>query len=217
MHGKQPHCHQGQQLDDRFKRHGQHQTGAVLGGIHLARAEQNGEQGHDGRHIQGRVVNGLRAGGRAGQNLQADGHRLVLQGQIGHGGGQRDDRDEGAERGALAEPRRQEIPDRRDVVCARDRDQAHEEGRAEQEDEGGTEVDRQVGPAVADGRAHGAEERPGRAVDAEREAVDVRAQSRPARIDRFALAVERHGEQQREVRDGESGEEQPGDHARTVA
>ena len=134
--------------------------------------------------------------GGAGQHVDAGADRLVLQREIRHRGGERHHGNQRSQRRALAESRRNQVGDRRRVARARDRDQSLQERRREQEYQGRAEVDGQVGPAVPHGRADRPEESPRRAVDPEREAVDVRAQPRPARVDRPAFAVESDGEEQ---------------------
>lgn len=195
VHGKQPHRHQGQQLDDRFKRHGQHQAGAVLGGIHLARAEQNGKQGHDGRHIQGRVVNGLRAGGRAGQNLQADGYRLVLQGQIGHGGDQRDQRHPGRQPLRAAKARADEVGNRHCALRPCHQCQPLQHAPAQQHQQQRPQVNRQVAQTIARRRAHRAVKRPRGAIHGQGKAVHHSAQPGSLAVNGRAIAYPGHGKE----------------------
>ncbi len=89
---------------------------------------------------------------------------------------------ESGEGRALAEAGRNQVSDRRDVVGPDDRHQPLQERQAEQQHQRRTQVDRNAGPAVAHGGAHGTEERPRRAIDAEGQAVDPRPQARVTRV-----------------------------------
>lgn len=110
---------------------------------------------------------------------------------------------ESGEGRALAEAGRNQVSDRRDVVGPDDRHQPLQERQAEQQHQRRTQVDRNAGPAVAHGGAHGTEERPRRAIDAEGQAVDPRPQARVTRVHRTTLVVKRDAEQHQQLADGE--------------
>ncbi len=197
---KQPNRHDGDQLDHRLQRDGQHHAVMVFGGIHLAGAEQSGEQGHQQRHIQRRIGKDAAPGAAMpGQHLQAHRHRFVLQRQIRDDADQRDHCHQRGQPPRAAVARGNEIGDGHGVFGACDQRQPLDDAPAEQQQQQRAEIDRQIADTVAHRRAHRAVERPRRAVHRQCQAVDRRPQPRPLRIHRPTIAPPRHPEQQRGV------------------
>ena len=159
--GEHAHGDHRQQLDQRLQRDGQHHAVMVFGGIHLSRAEQRGEQGHQQRNVQGGIGENSAVGGAmSGQYAQAQGHGFVLQCQVGHHADQRDHRDQCRQPARAPVARRDEVGDGHRVLAACDQRQALDDAPAEQEQQHGAQVDRQVAHAIAHRAAHRAIEGP---------------------------------------------------------
>ncbi len=166
----------GSELDERLGRDGDDEPFLVLGRVDVARAEQDGEGRHEQGDDQGRVglqVEQLQRR-RAEQRRDGEGHGLELQGDVGERAGDGDDRDDGADGLALAVARGQKVGDRGDVLALGQPHDAQQEAPAEDEQEDRAEVDGKEVVARRGGEADAAEERPGRAVDGQREGVDQR-------------------------------------------
>ena len=160
--GEHAHRDHRHQLDHRFQRDRQHHAVVVLGGVHLAGAEQRGEQRHQQRDIQRWVgEEAMRAvAAVAAEHAQAHRHGLVLQGQIGHHADQGDDRDQRGQPTRAAVARGNEVGDGNGVLAARDQRQPLDDAPAEQQQQQRSQVDRQVAQAVAHRAADRAVERP---------------------------------------------------------
>ncbi|KAG1470888.1 hypothetical protein G6F57_011604 [Rhizopus arrhizus] len=169
--GEHAHRHHRHQLDHGLQRNGQHHAVVMLGGIDLAGTDQGGEQRHQQGHVQRRVAEEAGRAGVAGQHLQAHRHRFVLQGQVRNDADQRDDRHQRCQPPRAAETRRDEIGDGDHVLAARDQRQALDDAPAEQQQQQGADIDRQIAHTVAHGGAHRAVEGPRRAVHRQRQAA----------------------------------------------
>ncbi len=197
--GEHPYRHHRQQLDHRFQGDGQHHAVVMLGGVHLAGAEQRGEQRHQQRHVQRRIGEHAPTAAVAGEYPQAHRNRLVLQRQVRHHADQRDHRHQRGQPPRTAVAGGNEIGDGDHVLAARDQRQPLDDAPAEQQQQQRPQVDRQVADAVAHRGADRAIECPRRAVHRQRKAVDHRPQPRPVRIHRPMVAPPRHAEQQRGI------------------
>ena len=117
---------EGDQLDQRLEGDGGHHALVALGGVEVARAEDDGEERHEQRHVERGVLHDdQRARLRRHddlrvreQDLEAGGHRLQLQRDVGQDADHRDDGDQPAEQRALAVARGDEVGDRGDAVQA---------------------------------------------------------------------------------------------------
>ena len=198
-HREHAHRHQRDQLHQRLERDRQHHAGAVLGGVHGARAEQDREQRHQRRDVERGVTEGRDRIVRPAEHAETDRHRLVLQREVGHRGDQRDQRHHRRQPLRAAVAGGDEVGDRDRVLRLRDQRQALEDAPAEQQQQQGADVDRQIAHALAHRGADCAVERPRRAVDRQRQAVDGRAQPGPVGVERAPVAVPGHAEQQRGI------------------
>ena len=106
------------------------------------------------------------------QRVDRERHRLQLQGDVGQRAGHRDDGDDGGHRLALAVARGEEVGDRGDVLALGEPHDAQQEAPAEREQQDRPEIDREEVVARGGGEADAAEERPGRAVDGQRQGID---------------------------------------------
>ena len=173
------HRQQRQQLDHRFEGDGQHHAAMLLGGLHVAHAEQDGEDRHQGGHDQRGVgvddaARAVEPGRRLGDGLEGRGHRLELQrdvGQHAHRGEQRGGDADGA---ALAVARGQEVGDRRHIVLLGQPHHLAQHRIAQDDQQRRAGIDQHEIDAGGRGAADRAVEGPGRAVDGQRQAIDGR-------------------------------------------
>ena len=210
---------EGDELDDRLGRDRQHQALLVLGGVDVAGAEQHGEGRHRESDEQRNI--GEHRLGRAGlrPDLPEDGaqrrrHRFELQRDIGDGADDRDQRDGGGDGLRLAVTRRDEVRDRGDVLRLGEPHDAHDQRRAQPDHEDGADVNRQEVEAGARGKPDRAEERPGGAIDRERERIDevpAAAAADPPRT----VAIARHHEQQADIAERHGDDERALQHDRS--
>jgi hypothetical protein len=184
-HGEEDEEADGQkrrELDQRLGGDGDDQALLVLGGVDVAGTEQDGERRHrqgDDEGGVGRQIELLQRA-RAEQRVDRKGHRLQLQGDVGQRAGNGDDGDDGGDRLALAVAGSEEVGDRGDVLALGQPHDAQQEAPAEDEEQDRAEIDRDEIVAGGGGLADAAEERPGGAVDGERQGVDQRpAVARP--------------------------------------
>ena len=200
-HREHAHRHQRHQLDHRLQRDRQHHARTVLGGIDLAGAVEDREQGHQHRHVQRRVADAGQQPVLPAQHLQAERHRLVLQREVGHRRDQRNEADQGRQTLVAAVARGDEVGDRDRALRLRHQRQALEDAPAEQQHQQRAKVDREIADAIAGRGADRAVEGPRRAVHRQRQAVDQRPQpaAAGAHVHRMAVAPPGHGEQQRGV------------------
>ena len=118
---ERPDGQQRDQLDDRFEGHRQHHAAMLLGGMHVAHAEQDGEHRHQAGDDQrgvgvdhaGAAVDPAR---RLGDGAEGRGHGLQLQRDVGQHAYRREQRGGDADGAALAVARGEEVGDRGDVV-----------------------------------------------------------------------------------------------------
>ncbi len=183
-----------QQLHQRFQRHRQHHAAVVFGGVDLARAEEDGEHRQQQRDVQ-RGVGEQRIVAARRQHFDAHRNGFELQRDVGHGGDQRDRRDQRRQPGRAAVARGQEIGDRHDAVFAGNQHQPFENAPAEQQHQQRAEIDRQEPQAGARGGADRAVERPRRAVHRQRQRIDRRPRPAPARGRAAHIAEVGDGEQ----------------------
>ena len=192
---------EGRELDDRFHGDRQHQPILMLGGVGMAGAEQDGEDGQhqsdqesevaeQRRQLQRRAVMGDEA-------IHAGGNRFQLQRDVGHGADDRDHGGEGRDRRVLAVARTDEVGDGGQPLGLGMAHQAFQKTRRQHEDQDRPEIDRQERKAVARRDAHRAEEGPGRAIDGEAQRVDGRPAWPGQSMRGAAVAPPRHGEEQR--------------------
>ncbi|MNC19335.1 hypothetical protein D3C75_672650 [compost metagenome] len=159
----------GAQLDQRLEGDGQHQPLVPLAGGDMAGAEQDGEQGEQRAETQRHQL----ADRLAGDDADGIGHRLDLQGEQRQHGDQHEHRGQGAGPGA-AKAKGEQVGQRGQLVGAgqaQDRVQQH---RGQQEGAGKAQVDGQEAVAILVGEVHGAVERPGAGIHAQRQGVDQR-------------------------------------------
>ncbi len=190
----------------RLRGDGQHQALLMLGGVGVAGAEQDGESGHDEGDEQADVADGQAGEGRGlvgAEGQQQRGHRLrhglELQGDVGHDAGHRDDGDKGGDGGALAVAGADEVGDGGDVLGFAEADDAADERQAESEHQDGADVYGQEVEAAGCRQADAAEEGPRRAVDRQRQGVDVGPRARALAAARLDVAVIGHREQEADV------------------
>ncbi|MGY3558215.1 hypothetical protein ACVWXP_001484 [Bradyrhizobium sp. USDA 4463] len=195
---------EGDQLDDGLGRDREHQAVLMLGRVGLPRAEQHREGRHRQRHHQRHVAEDRDVGERlvlAQDDFERGGHRLELERDVGHradDGDQRYGRRHGL---ALAVTRTDEVRDRGDVVGFGKLDHAAEHAGAEPDHQNRTDIDREEVGRGAGGKAHRAEEGPGRAVDRQGQRVDHPGRAAGPGL-RAAITVARHQEQEPDIAEG---------------
>ena len=134
------------QLDDGLGRDGEHQAVLVLGRVDMPGPEQDGEHRHRHRDEQRHVAQ-QRASGLAGRHHMGDDgfkrerHRLELQRDVGNGADDRDQRDGGGDRLALAVARRDEVGDRRDVLALGEPHHARDQRREQPDHDHRADID----------------------------------------------------------------------------
>ncbi|MCY1346282.1 hypothetical protein D9M69_323650 [compost metagenome] len=164
------HLHQG------LEGHRHDQPFMPLAGGDAAGAEEDRHQAD--QHAEGQAGVGLVR--LAGEQADGIGHRLDLQGQHRQHGDQHEQGGQRAGPGA-AEAEGEQVGQRRQLERAGDAQHRREQHRREEEGAGHPEVDRQEAVAVLVGQPHGAIERPGAGVHAQRQGVDHRMAHQPAR------------------------------------
>ncbi len=193
-------------------RHRQHQAVLVLGGVGLPCAEQHGEGRHRQRHHQCDVADDRDVGEGlvfAEDGLQRGRHRLELQRDVGHRADDRDSGDGGRHRLVFAVAGADEVRDRGDVVGFRQLDHAAQDTGPEPDHQDRSDIDGEEVGRGTGGEADRAEERPGGAVDRQRQRIDPPGgTAAPGR--RTAVAMARHQEQKADIAEG------GGDHAPVV-
>ena len=114
------------------------------------------------------------SGRDAEQRVDRQRHGLQLQGDVGQRAGDGDDRDDGGDGLALAVAGGEEVGDRGDVLALGEAHDAQQEAPAEREQQDRAEIDGDEIVAGGGGNADAAEERPGGAVDRQRQGIDER-------------------------------------------
>ncbi len=216
--GEQADREEGEQLDQRLQRDGEHQSVVVLGDVHRASAEQDREQRQRQRDPEGAVRDPCVAAdrSRARHHFEAHRQRLELQRDVGHRGGERDQGDQGREVLALAVARGDEVGDRGDVALVGDRHHATEHAAKGDEQQCRAEVDREVVDARRGRAAHRAVKCPRRAVNGQRQRIHVRAQPAVGRIQRPAIARPGDREQHAQIGDADRDQRETAEHAGTL-
>ena len=210
---EQPDSDEGEELHQGFQRDGGDHTMMALVRVDCPCAENDSEERHPGgdpeRHVDTQGV-ARRAGQVAGigidDHLNAGGHRLELQGDVGRGADHRDQGHQNGKAGTLTITRGNQIGDRGDPVHVSDPDQLAQQEPPAHENQSRAEIDGGEFEPAAHRGADGAVEGPGSAVDRDREGVDDR------RLDPGGLAAARltvpqecDHEEQRHI--GERGQE----------
>ena len=127
------------------------------------------------------------------------GDGFELKRDVGHGADDRDQRHRRGDRLALAVARGDEVGDRRDVLRLGEPHHAQDQRREDADHEDRPDIDGQEFVAGARGVADRAEERPGRAVDRERERIDPQPRAALRARAAQAVAIARHQEQEPDV------------------
>ncbi|MCY1345726.1 hypothetical protein D9M69_317910 [compost metagenome] len=205
------HREESQKLDQGFEGDRQHHAAVVLGGVEVAGAEEDGEQGqhqgHDQRRVLGAGAGGVGAG--ADQQVHPEDDALELQGDVGQHADQADQRHHHRQGLGLAIARGDEVGDGGDVLLLADEHHLLHHPGCQQQQEYRAEVDGQEVPDLSGGLADGAEEGPAGAVDRQRQAVDPGAQARGQRRT-AAVAVEGYGEEDGHIEEGDRGDQPAG-------
>ncbi|MNC25779.1 hypothetical protein D3C75_738790 [compost metagenome] len=202
-----------QQLDQRLEGHRHDHAAVVLGGVQVAGAEQDGEQGEDQRHDQRRVLGAqaVGAGIGAGQQVDAEDYPLELQGDVGQHADQADQGHDDGQRARLAVARGDEVGDRGDVFLLADQDHLGQHLRHEQQQQQRAEVDGHERPQLSGRLADRAEKGPAGAVHRQGQAVHPGAQARAGHAGGLAtVAVEGDGKQDGHVGQGDRGDQPAG-------
>ena len=198
------------ELDDRLEGDGSHHAFMLLARIDMTGSEQDREQRHDEGHVKPGVLQDGRARrsarhhdlGILQQHRKAGRDRLELQRDVGEDPDHRDDGDQCAELEALAVARRDEIRDRGGPVHLADPDDLADHEPGQDEGERRAEVDRQEVDAARRRPSDRAVERPGRAVDRDRQRVDRGIGDQAAPLVGALVAVICDRKQQAEIEQG---------------
>ncbi|MCZ7562889.1 MAG: hypothetical protein M5U08_02970 [Burkholderiales bacterium] len=205
--------HECEQFHQRLEGDRRDHALVMLGGVEMARSEQNGEErerrghpergvGQDRHRADGRRHHDVRV---LQQDHEAVRHRLQLQRDVGHDADHRDDGDQPADQRALAVARGDEVGERGDAVLLGDAQDLAHHHPPQRDHQRGAEVDRQEADAVGRRAPDAAVEGPGGGVDREREAVDVGARDDRAAAVGALVGVVGDAEQQPQV--GDRGED----------
>ena len=195
---------QCQELDHQFEGDRQHHAAMLLGGLHVAHAEQDGEHRHQGGDDQRGV--GVDHAGQAARHRRRRGdraerrrHGLQLERDVGQhadrgeqGGGDADD-------AALAVARGEEVGDRGDVVLLGQPHHLAQHRIAHHDHQGRAGIDQDEVDARGRGAADRAVEGPGRAVDGQRQAIDGRRHRACRPVAGISVAEIGDGEEQAEI------------------
>ena len=141
-------------------------------------------------------------GGRHGvrdDRFERERHRLELQRDVGNRADDRDQRDGRGDRLALAVARGDEVGDRGDVLRLGEPHHPRDHRREQADHQHRADIDGEELVAAARGRADRAEERPGGAVDRQRQRIDQQPRAAVAAEAADAVAVARHEEQKPDV------------------
>ena len=165
---------EGDQLDQRFEGDRLQQADMVLGGIGVAGAEQDGEQRHDRRDIEGGIAQpgGSRDIAGVGEYLIGTRDGLQLQGDVGQGADQGHQRGEHRQRLRLAVARGDEVGDRGDVLALGDPNHLEQDRPEQQTGQNRPDEDAQITPAAGRGLPDATVEGPAGAVDRKPQTVD---------------------------------------------
>jgi len=199
------HRQEGDQLDHRLEGDRQHHAAMLFGGLHVAHAEQDGEQRHQRRHHEGGV--GMNDAGwnavpgrRCGDAAERRRHRLKLQGDVGQHADGREQCRSHADRTALAVARGEEVGDRGDVVLLGKAHHFAQQRRARSDHQHRAGINQDEVDARRRRAAHRPVESPGGAVDRQRQAIDRRRRPRSGRPGTLVPIPEiGDGEQQAEI------------------
>lgn len=171
---------EGDQLDQRFHGDGEHQAILMLGRVDVACAKRHGETGQQERDDQSQRACGaarhhdLTRIERIEHHDDRAGDRLQLQGDIGHGANDADDRDQPGDLIGLAIARGDKVGDRGDVLRLGQPHDAQHQRRQQADDNERPDVNRQELQPALRGKANGTEEGPGGAIDRQRQRIDDR-------------------------------------------
>ena len=178
---KQPHRDEGEKLHQRLERDGGDQAFMALGGVEVAGAEEDGEGGEQHRDVESVVayeqrralVFGRRERGILEDDQESTGYRFQLQRDVGNDPDHGNDRHQAAQHLALAIARRDEVGDGGNAVLLADTDDLQHHVPPQRRHQRGPEVDRQEADTARCRTPYAAVKSPGRAVDRERQRVDV--------------------------------------------
>ncbi len=204
---------EGNELDQQFGGDRQHQAVLVLGGVDMARAEQDREDRHRNGHVERNVAQHRLhcTAGRPGMHEdrgERGRYRLELKCDVGDRSDDSDQRHGGGDGLRLAVTGGDEVGDRGDVLRFGQAHDARDQRRAKADHQDRAEIDGQEVEAGARGEADGAEEGPGGAVDRQRERIDevppAACWAEPA----GAVAIARDHEQEADIAERE-GDDDP--------
>ena len=167
-----PHGQQRHQLDHRLDCDGGDDAVVLLVGIQIARAEQDGEQRQPDRYPQRQLARCQRLVGGESAKGQRDG--LQLQRDIGRGGDHGQNGDDHPHGVRLAIARRDQVGDRGHALRLADAHQLAQEPPPADKNQRRTQIDRGEFQPRARRVANRAVERPGGAIDRQRQRVDQR-------------------------------------------
>src|SRR5262249_34247524 len=192
------------ELDDRFRRDREHQAVLMLGGVDMARAEQHRESRHQQSDEQRDVTKERLGGVAAGRDILDDGAdrrrpRFELQRDGGDHADDPDQRDRRRHRLTLAVTRGDEVGDRSDVLALGEPHDADDERISEPHHQHRPDIDGEEIKAGARRHPDRAEERPGGAVDRQRQRIDEEPRAAAANPLAAAVAVTRYQEQKPDI------------------
>ncbi len=176
------HRQEGRELDHGFDGDCRHHAFVALGGVEVARAEEDGKRGQDHRHVKRTVLEDRHGAGAGrhddfrvtGENRETVGYRLELEGDVGNHADHGDHRDQSAEQLTLAIARSDEVGDRSNSIDLGHPDHLVQDESGQSEQQGRAEVNRQEADAAGRRAANAAVEGPGRAIHPQRERIHHR-------------------------------------------
>ncbi len=196
----------GDELDDRLGRDRQHQSVLMLGGVDVPGAKQDRKRGHQQRDEERDVADerlrqrhSRRSVGENGADRRR--HRFELQRDVGDHADDRDQR-HGRRHGlALAVARGDEVGDRGDVLPLGETDDADHERIGEADHQHRPDIDGEEIEAGSRRHPDRAEERPGGAIDRQRQRIDQEPGAAAAHEFVPAIAIARDQEQKADIRE----------------
>ena len=187
---------EGDELHNGLDGDGENHAVLVLGRVDMAGAEEDREGAHRQRDEHGRIRTAQRCG-RDG--VERSRHCLQLDRDVRHDADDCDGRNKRAKRFALAIARGDEIGDGRDVLLFGDGRNGPQHFPTEGEDKDRPDIDREEIKPRARRDTDGAEIGPGRAIDAQRQRIDIRSRRARGALQRQAVAPGGGGEEKPQI------------------
>ena len=212
---EEPHRQESRQFHDGFEGDGRHQALVALAGVQVPGTEEDGEEGQQQGHHEGRIVpdgQGCRRvrhddGRVLQQDDEAAGDGLELQGNVGHHPHHGDQGHQATQEVTLAIARGDEIGDGGDALRLAHPHHLHQQRPPQQGRQGGPQVDGQEAQPTAGRPPHAAVKGPGRAIDRQGQGIDRGSRDDRSPLVRAPVRPMGQGEEQPEIDEGDAGDQ----------